>query len=93
MGGSEKDEGNAPGCALNLRVRSDELIYEQAKPDGFRRILHPVPRPEWYLGLKAALGGVGDVNWHSEKSFHITAAFIEHFLHPNEAYNAQDRVV
>ena len=52
-----------------------------------------VHRSKWYLGLKAALGGVRDVNWHSEKSFHITAAFIELFLHLNEAYNAQDRVV
>lgn len=36
-----------------------------------------VTRSKWYLGLKASLSGVRGVNWHSERSFHITAAFIE----------------
>lgn len=41
-----------------------------------------VARSKWYLGLKASLSGVRGVNWHSEKSFHITAAFIRDMLNP-----------
>lgn len=43
-----------------------------------------VTRSKWYLGLKASLGGVRGVNWHSEKSFHITAAFIKNLSGPDE---------
>ena len=42
-----------------------------------------VHRSKWYLGLKALLGGERGVNWHSEESFHITAAFIENLPGPD----------
>lgn len=42
-----------------------------------------VSRSKWYLGLQAALGGVRGVNWHSQKSFHITAAFIKNLPGPD----------
>ena len=43
-----------------------------------------VHRSKWYLGLKAALGGVRDVSWHSEERFHVTAAFIKNLPGPDE---------
>lgn len=46
-------------------------------------VLLRVHRSKWYLGLKAALGGVRGVNWHRVESFHITAAFIENLPGPD----------
>ena len=37
---------------------------------------------KWHQCLKASLGGVRGVNWHSEGRFHITAAFIQDMLNP-----------
>lgn len=42
-----------------------------------------VTRSKWYLGLKASISGVRDVNWHRVESFHITAAFIKHLPGPD----------
>ena len=53
-------------------------MIPQSRPSYLQfRVPLRVTRSKWYLGLKASLGGVRSVNWHSERSFHITAAFIK----------------